>query len=171
MTIAAPVAAPPTASAGIRQFLRNHIRPREGCEKCEAARGPDASVRLLFAAEGGRCGHNRDVSLKRACPLAEHAISAQDGVSLLKQYEHNNGMKLPNKKQKVCDFMQSEYGVERLGKPPSFQVSLYSAPRVAAHVSVSHPDANPVKLDLTAIGHKPVAKKGTCDHFMGFEMV
>eukprot|EP00966_Prymnesium_polylepis_P063561 1474443-Prymnesium_polylepis.1 len=61
-------------------------------------------------------GRTRNISLKRACPLAAHAISATgDGVPLLEQYERDYGVKLTNKKQKFNDFMQNAYSVERLG--------------------------------------------------------
>ena len=73
----------PPAPPPLDDYLRNHVRPRTDCVKCDVARGPDATVRSLFASEGGM-GRTRNISLKRACPLAAHAISATgDGVPLL----------------------------------------------------------------------------------------
>eukprot|EP00966_Prymnesium_polylepis_P068864 1599498-Prymnesium_polylepis.1 len=73
----------PPAPPSVEDYLRSHIRPRADCAKCVVARGPDATVRSLFASEGGK-GRLRNISAKRACPLAAHAISAPlDGVPLL----------------------------------------------------------------------------------------
>eukprot|EP00966_Prymnesium_polylepis_P088381 2045348-Prymnesium_polylepis.1 len=122
----------PPAPLSVDDYLRSHILPRTDCAKCVVARGPDATVRSLFASEGGK-GRSRNVSAKRACPLATHAISASgDGVPLLEKYESDYGVKLTNKKQKVNDFMQNTYGVERLGQAPSYKVTLYTPPHVAS---------------------------------------
>eukprot|EP00966_Prymnesium_polylepis_P335290 7390655-Prymnesium_polylepis.1 len=84
---AAPAAAVLLPPPSVDSFLRDHVRPRTGCEKCAVAHGPDPTVRSQFATEGGK-GRLRDASKKRACPLAEHAISAStDGVPLLDRYE------------------------------------------------------------------------------------
>jgi hypothetical protein len=92
------------------------------------------------------------VSAKRACPLADHAISASgDGVPLLERYERDYGEKITNKKQRFCLFMQESFQVGRLGQPPSFKVSLYR--------------------ESGASSLEPTSQNGTKDHFMGFETV
>ena len=161
---APPQAMLPPAAPALSNYLRRHIHPRADCDKCAVARGDDPSVRSLFASEGGNA-RGRDVSKKRACPLADHAISTSDCVPLLDEYERSYGVKVTNKKQKICEFMQTEYGVERIGKAPSYRVSLYSAPRVGASLSLT---GGAVKLDLQAHGYEPVTKKGTTDNYMGF---
>eukprot|EP00966_Prymnesium_polylepis_P323382 7379587-Prymnesium_polylepis.2 len=96
----APTApAVPSAPPLCEDYLRSHVRPRTDCAGCEVARGPDATVRSLFGSECGR-GSSRNISLKRACPLAAHAISAKreggEGVALLEKYERDYGVKLTN---------------------------------------------------------------------------
>eukprot|EP00966_Prymnesium_polylepis_P019398 447247-Prymnesium_polylepis.1 len=89
--VAAAPAAPllalmPPAPPSVEDYLARHIRPRADCAKCVVARGADATVRSLFASEGGK-GRSRNISAKRACPLAAHAISTPlDGVPLLEHY-------------------------------------------------------------------------------------
>eukprot|EP00966_Prymnesium_polylepis_P086188 1994955-Prymnesium_polylepis.1 len=56
----APAALPPPS---VESFLRDHVRPRAGCEKCAVARGTDPTVRSQFATEGGK-GRLRDVTKK-----------------------------------------------------------------------------------------------------------
>ena len=160
----APLALPqpsPTTS-----YLRRRVRPRLDCAKCEIARGPDPSVRANFAEEGGR-GRARNVSAKRACPLAAHAINATDGVELLEQYERDHGVRLTNKKQKFMDFMSSEYNVERLGKRPSFAVSLYRA-RVNAALAVQ---GGEIKLNLKSSGYEVAEEARSKDNYMGFMII
>lgn len=155
-------AAPPT----INEYVRRYIRPRTDCVKCVAARGSDATVRSLFASEGGS-GRTRNVSMKRACPLQDHAISAaNDGVPILAQYEREFGVNIPMKKRRFVTFMQEEFNVERLGQPPNFQVSLYKAPQVTTSITLS--DGN-VKLRLVPVGYQPVSRSK--DNYMGFESV
>jgi hypothetical protein len=162
----APLALPqpsPTTS-----YLRSRVRPRPNCAKCEVARGPDPSVRANFAEEGGK-GRARNVSAKRACPLAAHAInSAVDGVALLEQYERDHGAKLTNKKRKFEDFMSSEYNVERLGKSPSYAVSLYSEPRVNAALAVQ---GGEIKLNLKSSGYEVTNKSRPKDWYAGFMII
>ena len=123
-------------------------------------------MRANFADEGGR-GRSRIVSAKRACPLAAHAINDADGVALLEQYERDYGVKLTKKKQKFEEFMSSEYHVERLGKPPSFAVSLYRA-RVNAALAVQ---GGGVKLNLNSAGYELVTEARAKDNYMGFMIV
>ena len=124
-------------------------------------------MRTDFATDGGK-GRDRNVSAKRACPLAAHAInSAVDGVALLEQYERDHGAKLTNKKRKFEEFMSSEYYVERLGKPPSFAVSLYRA-RVNAALAVQ---GGGVKLNLNSAGYELVTEARAKDNYMGFMIV
>ena len=104
------------------------------------------------------------MSAKRSCPLASHAISAtEDGVPLLKNYESEYGVKITNKKQKVCAFMQSKYNVERIGQSPSYKVTLYSPPRVDAALAVT---GGAIKLGLSVHGYQAVTTSK--DNFMGF---
>ena len=160
----APLALPPPSP---NSYLRRRVRPRPDCAKCEVARGTDPSVRTDFATDGGK-GRARSVSAKRACPLAAHAInSAVDGVALLEQYERDHGAKLTNKKRKFEEFMSSEYYVERLGKPPSFAVSLYRA-RVNAALAVQ---GGGVKLNLNSAGYELVTEARAKDNYMGFMIV
>ena len=160
----APLALPPPSP---NSYLRRRARPRPDCAKCEVARGTDPSVRTDFATDGGK-GRGRNVSAKRACPLAAHAInSAVDGVALLEQYERDHGAKLTNKKRKFEEFMRSEYYVERLGKPPSFTVSLYRA-RVNAALAVQ---GGGVKLNLNSAGYELVTEARAKDNYMGFMIV
>ena len=160
----APLALPPPSPTS---YLRRRVRPRPNCVKCEVARGlDDASVRTDFATDGGK-GRSRIVSAKRACPLAAHAINDADGVALLEQYERDYGVKLTKKKQKFEEFMDSEYHVERLGKPPSFAVSLYRA-RVNAALAVQ---GGGVKLNLNSSGYELVTEARAKDNYMGFMIV
>ena len=160
----APLALPPPSPTS---YLRRRVRPRPNCAKCEVARGlDDASVRTDFATDGGK-GRSRIVSAKRACPLAAHAINDADGVALLEQYERDYGVKLTKKKQKFEEFMGSEYHVERLGKPPSFAVSLYRA-RVNAALAVQ---GGGVKLNLNSSGYELVTEARAKDNYMGFMIV
>ena len=127
---------------------------------------PNASQRAeSFASNGGK-GRARDVSRKHACPLAAHAISAsRDGVTLVEQYERDHGIKLPNKKQKFQESMRNTFGVEPLGKPPSYKVTLYTPPRVDASLAL---EGGAVKLCLVSFGYEPTSKQGTKDNYMGF---
>ena len=159
----APLALPPPSPTS---YLRRRVRPRLDCAKCEIARGTDPSVRANFAEEGGR-GRARNVSAKRACPLAAHAINATDGVELLEQYERDHGVRLTNKKQKFMDFMSSEYNVERLGKRPSFAVSLYRA-RVNAALAVQ---GGEIKLNLKSSGYEVAEEARSKDNYMGFMII
>jgi hypothetical protein len=125
-------------------------------------------VRTDFATDGGK-GRARNVSAKRACPLAAHAInSAVDGVALLEQYECDHGAKLTNKKRKFEDFMSSEYSVERLGKSPSYAVSLYKEPRVDAALAVR---AGEIKLSLKSSGYELANKSKPKDWYAGFMII
>lgn len=159
----APLALPPPSP---NSYLRRRVRPRPNCAKCEVARGDDDTVRANFADEGGR-GRSRIVSAKRACPLAAHAINDADGVALLLQYERNYEVKLTKKKQKFEEFMRIEYRVERLGKPPSFAVSLYRA-RVNAALAVQ---GGGVKLNLNSSGYELVTEARAKDNYAGFMIV
>ena len=170
---AAPLALPPPSHDS---HLRCHVLPRPDCAKCAVARDPsDASVRADFATEGshgGGCGKGRgyrDISKKRACPLAAHAINSKDGVALLEQYERDYGVKLTNKKMKFEEFMRSEHGVERLGKPPSHSVSLYSEPRVDTALAVD--EGGSVKLNLQSLGYEVANKSKPKDWYAGFVIV
>ena len=155
-----PLAPPPFSD-----YLRTRIIPRTDCAKCVVARGPDASVREEFATDGGK-GRVRNVSLKRACPLAAHAISASgDGVPVIEQYERDYGVKLTNKKQKFQEFMRGTFGVDPLGKGPSFKVTLYHPPRVDASLAL---EGGAVKLNLAPFGYTPTSEQGTKDNYMGF---
>ena len=96
-------------------------------------------------------GRTRNISLKRACPLAAHAISATgDGVPLLEKYERDYGVKLTNKKQKFNDFIKNSYGVERLGQGPSYKVTLYNPPRIDATLAL---EDGAVKLKCQTTRH------------------
>ena len=164
LTALVPSGPPPP----VDEYLGRYIRPRTDCDKCAVARGPDPSVRSQFASEGGK-GRSRNISLKRGCPLAAHAISTTgDGVPLLEQYERDYGVKLTNKKQKFCAFMQSEYKVEPLGQAPSYKVTLYTPPRIDASLALEGGD---IKLRLTAFGYEATSNQGTKDNFMGFQAV
>ena len=148
-----------------RDYLRTRIIPRTDCAKCVVARGPDASVREEFATDGGM-GRKRDISLKRACPLAAHAISSSvDGVALLEQYEREYAVKLTKKKQKVDDFMNTEFSVKPLGKAPSYKVTLYHPPRVGASLAL---EGGAIKLSLASFGYEPTSSQGTKDNYTGF---
>lgn len=161
----APLAIMPPAPPSLDGYLRNHVHPRTDCAKCIVACGADASVRESFASNGGK-GRARDVSRKHACPLAAHAISAsRDGVTLVEQYERDHGIKLPNKKQKFQESMRNTFGVEPLGKPPSYKVTLYTPPRVDASLAL---EGGAVKLCLVSFGYEPTSKQGTKDNYMGF---
>ena len=107
------------------------------------------------------------MSAKRACPLAAHAINATDGVELLEQYERDHGVRLTNKKQKFMDFMSGEYNVERLGKRPSFAVSLYRA-RVNAALAVQ---GGEIKLNLKSSGYEVAEEARSKDNYMGFMII
>ena len=156
-------------------YLRRRVLPRPDCTKCAVARGDDASVRTDFATDGanacggGKGSGKRNIAKKRACPLAAHAInSAVDGVALLEQYERDYGARLTKKKQKFEEFMSSEYHVERLGKPPSFSVSLYSQPRVNAALAVQ---GGGVNLNLNYSGYEVVKEARNKDNYAGFMIV
>jgi hypothetical protein len=157
-----PLALPPPSP---NSYLRSHILPRPNCAKCAVARGHDASVRAEFAKEGGK-GRNRDVSLKRACPLYAHAINSDDGVKLLEERDREYGGKLTNKKQKFEDFMRSEFGVERLGPKPNYAVSLYET-RVGAALAV---EGGGVKLNFR-VGYAAVAEAKPKNNYAGFIVV
>ena len=164
---AQPPALPP-ALPSVDEYLRKHIRPRTDCDKCEVARGPDASVRTGFATDGGN-GRARNINAKRACPLACHAISAKsDGVPLLEKYEVDYGVKLTNKKQRICTFMKEEYNVERIGQAPHYKVTLYDPPHVDVDVAC---EGEGINLRLTAVGFNATSIQGTKDNFMGFMIV
>eukprot|EP00966_Prymnesium_polylepis_P332452 7387955-Prymnesium_polylepis.1 len=168
LAVATTATATAPSAPCLARYLRGRVLPRADCAKCEVARGTDASVRECFASEGGK-GHVRDPSLKRACPLAAHAISAAgDGVPLVEAYEREYGVKIPNKKQKFVDYMKLTFGVDRLGKPPSYKVTLYTPPCVTTDVSV---EGDTVKLDLVANGFKKTSEQGTKDNFMGFQVI
>ena len=150
-------ATPKATDAQIFDYLRQHILPRSDCDKCGVARGPDASVRLNFGTEA----KNQCPSLKRACPLAAHAFSlAGDGVPLLDRFESDNNVTVGDggssgrtiKRQKLQDFMRSEHGVEPLGKPPHYKVTLYNAPQPGG-------------------GYTPASEPGTKGNYMGFKIV
>ena len=168
---AAPLALPPPSP---NSYLRRRVRPRLDCAKCAVARGSDASVRADFATEGSHGGGRgkgrgyRDISKKRACPLAAHAINSKDGVALLEQYERDCGVKLTNKKMKFEEFMRSEHGVERLGKPPSHSVSLYREPRVDATLAL---EGGSVKLNLQSLGYEVANTSKPKDWYAGFVIV
>ena len=165
---AAPLALMPPAPPPLNDYLSGRVLRRTDCAKCVVARGPDASVREGFATDGGK-GRVRNVSLKRACPLAAHAISASgDGVPVIEQYERDYGVKLTNKKQKFQEFMRGTFGVDPLGKGPSFKVTLYHPPRVDASLAL---EGGAVKLNLASLGYTPTSEQGTKDNYMGFMIV
>ena len=165
---AAPLALMPPAPPPLNDYLSGRVLRRTDCAKCVVARGPDASVREGFATDGGK-GRVRNVSLKRACPLAAHAISASgDGVPVIEQYERDYGVKLTNKKQKFQEFMSGTFGVDPLGKGPSFKVTLYHPPRVGASLAL---EGGAVKLNLASLGYTPTSEQGTKDNYMGFMIV
>ena len=166
----APLAAlMPPAPPPLNDYLSRRVLCRTDCAKCVVACGPDASVREGFATDGGN-GRVRNVSLKRACPLAAHAISASsDGVPVIEQYESAYGVKkLTNKKQKFQEFMSGTFGVDPLGKGPSFKVTLYHPPRVGASLAL---EGGAVKLNLASLGYTPTSEQGTKDNYMGFMIV
>lgn len=108
-------------------YLKEHIVPRDGCERCEVARGADASVRHLFSKEGGY-GKCRDVSIKRACTHLEHAITWQQDIEpLVEEFEVKKKQRVTYKRQKALDFMKNCYGVEPVGSAPHNVVTLYSS--------------------------------------------
>ena len=162
--------APPSPNS----YLRTHVQPRSNCDKCAVARGPDASVRVDYATEGanaygrGKGSGARAIARKRACPLRDHAINSSDGVALLEQYEREYGVKLTKKKQKFEDFMRSENSVERLGKPPSHAVSLYTAPRVDAALAL---EGRSVKLGLKSVDYEKVNHSKPKDWYAGFMII
>ena len=174
-----PFVPPPAAPPPLNEYLSRRVFPRIDCAKCVVARGQDASVREGFATDGGK-GRVRNVSLKRACPLAAHAISASgdgvelNGVKLLEQYERDYGVKLTNKKQKFKEFMNDAYGhgkppsLDPLGKAPHYKVTLYAPPRVDASLTV---EGGAVKLNLSSFGYTPTSDQGTKDNYMGFMIV
>lgn len=165
LALPAPALAPAQAPT-LYEYCRPHVTPRSNCAKCEVARGPDASVRAEFASDGGT-GKVRDVSRKRACPLAAHAISAaRDGVPLVEQYERDYGVKVAHKKQKFKDFMRAVHGVEPLGPPPHHQVTLYTEPRVDASLAL---EGGEVKLNLTSFGYQKASESR--DNYGGFMIV
>eukprot|EP00966_Prymnesium_polylepis_P333699 7389131-Prymnesium_polylepis.1 len=167
MLPAPPAPLVPPAPPSVQDYLRGHVRPRTICTKCMVACGPDPSVREDFASEGGM-GRARNISLKRACPLAAHAISASgNGVPLLEQYERDYGVKLVSKKLKFKDFMDKEYNVKPLGKDPHYKVSLYKPPRVNANLAL---EGGLVKLDLASFSYESTSEQGTKDNYMGFEI-
>eukprot|EP00966_Prymnesium_polylepis_P007708 176652-Prymnesium_polylepis.1 len=152
----------------LNAYLHRRVLPRTDCVKCAVARGPDASVRELFAMEGG-IGRVRNPSLKRACPMASHAISASaDGVPLVEEYELTYGIKVTNKKQKFQGFMQTAFGVQPLGKAPHHKVTLYNPPHVKAHLST---EDGVVKIDLASFGYTTTSEQGSKDNYMGFLVV
>ena len=160
-----PFVPPPAAPPPLNEYLSRRVFPRIDCAKCVVARGQDASVRSGSGTEA----QNQCPSRKRACPLAAHAISASgDGVELLEQYEHYYGVKITNKKQKFKEFMSGTFGVEPLGKAPSFKVTLYHPPRVGASVTLA---GGAVKLNLTPFGYTPSSEQGTKENYMGFSIV
>lgn len=112
-------------STPLYSFLKERIVPRSGCEKCEVARGADASVRRMFSREGGY-GPVRDVSTKRACTHLDHAITwRQDIEPLVEEFEAKKKQKVTYRKKKALDFMQNCYGVEPVGSAPHHVVTLY----------------------------------------------
>eukprot|EP00966_Prymnesium_polylepis_P300198 6937421-Prymnesium_polylepis.1 len=118
--------------------------------------------------EGGN-GRARNPSLKRACPMASHAISASaDGVQLVEDYEREYGIKVTNKKQKFQWFMQTTFGVQPLGKAPHYKVTLYNPPHVKAHLSI---EDETVKLDLASFGYEATSEQGSKGSYMGFSVV
>jgi len=160
-----PFVPPPTdPPPPLNTYLSCRVLPRNDCAKCRDARGGDASVREGFTTDAGR-GRKRKISDIRACPLSAHAINAADGVELLEQYERDYGVKLANKKQKFIDFMRDVYCVGRLGKHPSFAVSLYTPPRVDVGLSL---DGGNVKLALTGHGYEVDSNARPKDNFAGF---
>jgi hypothetical protein len=171
-----PLALPaPTQAPTLYEYCRPHVVPRPDCAKCEVARGLDASVRAEFASDGGT-GKVRDVSRKRACPLAAHAISAaRDGVPLVEQYERDHGVKIAHKKQKFMAFMRDVHGVEPYGPRPSHRVTLYKtvtggAGSVGGGVGVSLAlEGGEVKLDLSSFSYEKASE--STDNYGGFMIV
>ena len=169
----AMVASPPAAAApppSLYEFLRVHVLPRTECDKCDIARGPDASVRIDF----GNDAKNKCASLKRACPLAAHAISlVDDGVPLVEEYETKFNVKAEGKiikRQKFRHFMQNEYGVGPLGKDPSHKVTLYNPAGVSADLALEGCEVK-LKLKFHAWTCTPTSEGGTKDNYMGFKIV
>jgi hypothetical protein len=163
----AAVAPPPS----LNEFLRGRVRPRTDCDKCDIARGPDASVRIDF----GNDAKNKCASLKRACPLAAHAISlADDGVPLVEEYGRTFNVKVKDgkiiKRRKFRHFMQNEYGVGPLGKDPYHQVTLYNPAGVSADLALEGCEVK-LKLKFHAWTCTPTSKGATKDNYMGFKIV
>ena len=165
-----PLELMPPAPPPLNDYLCRRVLPRNDCAKCTVARGQDASVRENFASEGGR-GRTRDISRKRACPIAAHAIAlAGDGVPLIEEYERAYNEKVggrTTKRQKFQQFMRDQFGVEPLGDPKSYKVTLYTPPRIDASLAL---DGGSVKLSLTAFGYEPTSTQGTKDNYMGFQI-
>ena len=173
----AMVASPPAAAAppppSLEEYLRRRVRPRTDCDKCDIARGPDASVRIEF----GNGAKNKCASLKRACPLAAHAISlADDGVPLVEEYGRTFNVKNVKvegkitKRKKFRHFMQNEYGVGPLGKDPYHKVTLYNPAGVSADLALEGCEVK-LKLKFHAWTCTPTSEGGTKDNYMGFKIV
>ena len=166
------VASPPAAAAPpppLEEYLRRRVRPRTDCAKCAVARGPDASVRIDF----GKDAKNQCASLKRACPLAAHAISLEDGVPLVEEYGKKFSVKVggrTTKRQKFRHFMQDKYKVGPLGVAPTHKVTLYHPAGVSADLALEGCEVK-LKLKFHAWTCTPTSKGATKDNYMGFKIV
>ena len=156
-------------------YLNTRIKRRQECTKCWASSDPEQhELRLHFAnpSEDGR-GRTKDVSRKRGCPYASHAInSSGHGVQALEDYEQQYGVILTSKKKKFEEYMRDEKagkGVERLGKPPHYKVSMYN-PILPWKTKLAVDADGKVKLNLTPSGYEKNFPE-TKNNYGGFMIV
>lgn len=146
----------------LHEYLKRHVRPRNGCARCEVARGADPGPRIGYPRDG--TGTRDNVSNKRACPFAEHAVFVEtDLLPLIAEYDRMYRVKRSNKRVAASDFMKDTYGVEPLGGHQG-RVTIYEMTRVKAAL-----ENNDGRVSLKLSASRPVQR---CHGvYAGFEVV
>lgn len=159
------------APAGVvvtfEQLLDRRIVPLDGCERCAAARGPDASVRACYASEFRNCPNN--VARKRACPFLDHSLGwSRQGKRLADECRVLTGESVTSARRRLLTFMKAKFNVEPLGDERSdYQVTMHKPAGVTVKLACS--TGGRVSVDLRACGRTACPKERGV--FAGFRVV